>query len=76
MDFNKCIRCGCFFASESSVCPNCQAKDKVDMNTIQNYLKYNDMPNSVESLASQSGGSLKNISRFMEDNDFKIKIGL
>ncbi len=76
MNFNKCVRCGCFFASESSVCPNCQTKDMVDMNTIQNFLKVNDMPNSIDSLASMSGVSAKNITRFMEDNDFKIKIGL
>lgn len=75
MNFNKCVRCGCFFASESSVCPNCQTKDMVDMNTIQNFLKVNDMPNSIDSLASMSGVSAKNITRFMEDNDFKIKIG-
>lgn len=48
----------------------------VDMNTIQNFLKVNDMPNSIDSLASMSGVSAKNITRFMEDNDFKIKIGL
>lgn len=76
MNFNKCVRCGCFFASESSVCPNCQTKDMVDMNTIQNFLKVNDMPNSIDSLASMSGVSAKNITRFMEDDDFKIKIGL
>ena len=76
MNFNKCVRCGCFFASESSVCPNCQTKDMVDMNTIQNFLKVNDMPNSIDSLASMSGVSAKYITRFMEDNDFKIKIGL
>ena len=76
MNFNKCVRCGCFFASKSSVCPNCQTKDMVDMNTIQNFLKVNDMPNSIDSLASMSGVSAKNITRFMEDNDFKIKIGL
>ena len=76
MNINKCVRCGCFFASESSVCPYCQTKDMVDMNTIQSFLKYNDMPNSIEALSSVSGVSAKNISRFMEDNDFKIKIGL
>ena len=42
MNFKTCIRCGCFFSSESPVCPNCQTKDEIDKNSIRRYLLNND----------------------------------
>lgn len=70
MKFNRCVRCGAFFASEDNVCPNCKNKDKVDMSTIKNYISQNDLPKNVEILASQSGVSVKNINRFLEMKEF------
>ncbi len=70
MNFNKCLRCGCFFSSEDQVCPNCQTRDEVDKKLIRNFLADNDIPESVESLAFQSGVNIKNINRFMQSQEF------
>ncbi len=70
MNFNKCIRCGCFFSSEDLVCPNCQTKDEVDKNFLRSFLANNDIPESAESLAFQSGIDIKNINRFMQTKEF------
>lgn len=75
MKFNKCIRCGCFFTSSDDICPNCKGKDEVDKMSLKNYLANNDIPDSAESLAFQSGVELKNINRFLETKEFsKLKI--
>ena len=37
MNFNKCSRCGCFFMSETTVCPNCQPKDQYEMGQLKNF---------------------------------------
>lgn len=70
MKFNKCVRCGCFFASDTDVCPNCEKKDNVDKSFLKNYLENNDLPQNAESLAFKSGVSLKNINRYMNSNEF------
>ena len=72
MNFNKCLRCGCFFSSEDQICPNCQAKDEVDKKSLRNYLANNDVPESAESLAFQSGIDIKNINRFMQTQEFSL----
>ena len=38
MNFNKCERCGCFFATDNSTCPSCSTKDNIEMNTLKNYI--------------------------------------
>ena len=70
MNFNKCLRCGCFFSSQDLVCPNCKTKDEADKNLLRNYLENNDIPVSAESLAFKSGISIKNINRFLETKEF------
>ena len=70
MNFKKCLRCGCFFSSDNLVCPSCQAKDEVDKNSIRNFIANNDIPTSAESLAFQSGVSVKNINRFIQTKEF------
>ena len=70
MKFNKCIRCGCFFSSADSLCPNCLSRDEIDKLAIRNYLKNNDIPQNVESLAFQSGVDLKNVNRYLNTREF------
>ena len=70
MNFNKCVRCGCFFTSQDLVCPNCKSKDEVDKLSLQSYLDNNDIPNNPEDLASLSGISVKNINRYLEMQEF------
>ena len=70
MNFNKCVRCGCFFTSQDLVCPNCKSKDEVDKLSLQSYLDNNDIPNNPEDLASLSGISVRNINRYLEMQEF------
>ena len=70
MKFNKCVRCGCFFASSDDVCPSCKSKDEVDKHTLKNYLDNADYPLSLDSLSFNSGVELKNINRYMESKEF------
>lgn len=69
MNLNKCERCGCFFASKSSVCPNCESKDENDINQLKNFLNESDTSVTVESLAFSTGVSLKNVNRLLKDTD-------
>ena len=71
MNFNRCMRCGCFFTTNDSVCPNCKTKDQYDMANIRNYLNINDTPSNIEKLAYDSGVSVKNLSRLLNDNELK-----
>ena len=70
MKFNKCVRCGCFFTSEDSVCPKCISKDEVDKMSLKNFLDNHDMPKNAESLAFGSGVSIKNINRYLDTKEF------
>ena len=70
MNFKTCIRCGCFFSSNDSVCPNCKTKDEIDKSSLKQYLTNNDTPKNFESLSYLSGVSVKNINRFLETEEF------
>ena len=68
MEFKRCARCGCFFESSNSVCCNCEAKDKQDIYTLNNYLLAFPSVSSIVNLSYNTGVSTKNISRFIENN--------
>lgn len=70
MELNKCKRCGAFFVSNNYVCPNCEPKDNAELSKLKTFLAENDCPNSMETLASNTGISVKNLSRFLEQKDF------
>ncbi len=70
MNFNKCSRCGCFFASSDDVCPSCMSKDEIDKNTLKSFLDNTDTPVSLNSLSYESGIDLKNINRYMQSDEF------
>ena len=38
MELKKCVRCGCFFATNGDVCCNCASKDKHDIYALNNYI--------------------------------------
>ena len=69
MKFNKCVRCGCFFATANAVCPNCQAKDENDINQLKSFLSEADTQISVEALAFATGVSVKNVNRFLQNKN-------
>ncbi len=72
MDLNRCKRCGAFFISNDCVCPNCKTKDISDLAKLETFLQENDLPSSIDALASDTGISAKNLNRFISENDFSL----
>ena len=72
MEFKKCERCGCFFASNDNVCYNCLTKDRFEMSKFKNFIEENNINqiNSLSDLSIQSGISQKNLNRFLGYEDF------
>lgn len=68
MEFKKCMRCGCFFMSESDVCCNCQSRDKMDIAKLNSILDENNNFNSVQDLSILSGVNINNLNRFIANN--------
>lgn len=72
MDFKKCERCGCFFASNDNVCFNCLTKDRFEMSKFKTFIEENDIHqiNSLNDISYQTGISQKNLNRFLGYEDF------
>lgn len=68
MEFKKCVRCGCFFMSDNSVCCNCETKDKFDIAKLNSIIGENYSINSIEDLSTLSGINTNNINRYITDN--------
>lgn len=68
MEFKKCMRCGCFFMSDNDVCCNCQSRDKMDIAKLNSILDENNTFNSVQDLSILSGVNVKNLNRFISNN--------
>ena len=73
MKLNKCERCGCFFVTEDSVCPNCIAKDTNEISQLTNFLSENDSTISIEELSESTGVSLKSVNRFLQNDKINSK---
>lgn len=71
MEFNKCSRCGCFFVTEGDVCPKCRTKDGNEFSTLKTYVQENGFNDSLDTIANQTGISVKNLNRFIGYEDFK-----
>lgn len=71
MEFNKCSRCGSFYISEGAVCPKCSSKDGFEFSTFINYVEENGFENSLDTIANETGISVKNLNRFLEYNEFE-----
>ena len=74
MELNKCKRCGAFFATQDSVCPNCKPKDLSDVYKLKSFLQENDLPSSMDVLSYETGISVKNLNRILESKDL-LEIG-
>lgn len=70
MNFNKCSRCGCFFMSDSSVCPNCETKDNYEMSELKTFLEENTAQINIDNLSASTGISVKNLNRFLAKEQF------
>lgn len=72
MELKKCVRCGCFFSSDNVVCLNCESKDKKDVYRLNTYIENSPVGISAQDLSFGTGISLKNISRFIDNNNISI----
>ena len=54
MDFKKCERCGCFFASNDNVCFNCLTKDRFEMSKFKTFIEENNIEGFVSTDAIYS----------------------
>lgn len=70
MDFKKCERCGCFYLSENNVCENCMPKDTFEQAKLKNYFDGENYANSIDSIAVATGISVKNLNRYLENEEF------
>lgn len=74
MNFNKCERCGCFFATDNSTCPSCSTKDNIEMNTLKNYIINNsiseDITTNVSAISNDTRITVKNLNRFLDNKSF------
>ena len=69
MDFRKCSRCGNFYLSNSNVCPKCSTKENFEFSTFKSYIAENGLGDSIDTISSKTGISVKNLNRFMEYNN-------
>jgi len=72
MELKKCVRCGSFFSSANVVCSNCETKDKQDIYKLNDYIENSPVNASIEDISFGTGVSLKNISRFIDNNSITI----
>lgn len=72
MEFKRCDRCGCFFASNDNVCYNCLTKERFEMSQFKSYLEENNINDitSLNDLSVGTGISTKTLNRFLSYDDF------
>lgn len=70
MEFKKCSRCGCFFMSDDNICENCAPKDRFEMSKLRNYLDCENYSNSINSISVDTGITVKNLNRYLENKEF------
>lgn len=80
MEFKKCERCGSFFLSESNICGNCSPKDNFELSKLRSYFEGEVHASSIDSIAVDTGISVKNLNRYLENEEFskissKLNIG-
>ena len=74
MEFKKCERCGCFFASEDAVCVNCLSKDKLEMSKLKDYFNKENYSNSISAISIDTGITVRNLNRYLAGDEFNNKL--
>ena len=70
MEFKKCVRCGCFFASDNDTCCNCTSKDHSDIVTLRAYFDDNATVISTHQLSLNTGITVENLNRYLQIDEF------
>lgn len=64
MELNRCTRCGAFHTNGGDVCSKCSGKDSLELSTFKSYIEQNGF-SSVDTIATETGITQKNVSRFL-----------
>ena len=64
MELNKCNRCGAFHTNGGDVCPKCAGRDNLELAAFKVYIEENGV-SSIDTIATQTGITQKNVSRFL-----------
>ncbi len=75
MEFKKCARCGAFFVTDGEVCQNCMPKDRLDFIKFQDYVE-GVSEVSADTISINTGISVKNVNRFLNQSQNQGQIGL
>lgn len=71
MELNKCSRCGSFYMAEGNVCPKCSSKDALEFSTFKTYIEENGLTDSLDTIAEQTGITVRNLSRYLGSEELK-----
>lgn len=71
VDVKRCARCGCMIVSEKDVCEECFKKDARDITKLKVFLEDTNVINTKGELSIATGIVNKNLSRFLEYDEFK-----
>lgn len=74
MIFKKCDRCGCFFTSDTNICCDCSKKDASDIAKLKNYFEEAPDSNTIHSISIDTGITIKNLNRFLQDTNFSSHV--
>ena len=75
MEVKKCARCGSFLTSYDNICIPCGNKDKADIQNLKSFFEDNSNTYSVKELSFNTGITEKNLTRYLENDDFTPYIG-
>lgn len=75
MVINQCNRCGAFYTTEGDVCPKCSNKDHLELSTFKTYIEENGV-SSIDTIATDTGITQKNVTRFLGYEGIEVKTQL
>ena len=71
MELKKCARCGKFYASNATVCSDCEKKDLADLSKLKGFFSDNYVVGvSKNEIASTTGISTRNLNRYLGYEEF------
>lgn len=70
MEIKKCINCGSFISSESTLCTQCANKITYENTVLKNYFDENSSFDSIPSISAATGISPSTIQHYMLRNNY------
>ena len=70
MEIKKCLNCGSFISSESTLCEKCSNKITYENTVLKNYFDGNSSFDSIPSISASTGISPVTIQNYMLNNNY------